>query len=608
MMTGETPGARGDSQVQKDTVDLFVWMLAEQLSILINQTLVPWLMEMNYGAQYDLPIFSLEAVSPADIVADLAIDESLDRMGIPTSVGEILERARRSPPRNGDENDNTQLVKAKAQQSANPQPPAGAGNPPFPNGNGQSANPFLSQGALGFGELPNGHSVIIAPEAVISRLGDTSHLSIESYLADAEGQAYDSFAEAVKFTGTKKDRLGREYYYVNGVRTSKEHLESGDKSKGFAKKATANPADRQAAIDHVAHHFQNPHELTASKMAIMPSIMAMMTVPQLKALKAQYGVTGGKRKDHYIELIRAKLAQEKDIVPQFVEDKPPAPTQDQLAGAAPKPQPAPQTAGSVSDPATHEEATFKDNGGKVKGTSYYKDLAESSKQWKKDNPFWNKVPGAEMPGVINPVCPDQSRPTVMSARQAGHLNNYTWGYDGELNKALRETGQPPPGDFGGSDLGKPPKNGPAMMADLMDMFDRAKPFRPPVTVYRGISGLKPEAFDSILSAAEAAQKSGGLATMPGFISTSTDESTGDAWSGYGEKGGIGFEIKAIHGLDLLPYTRFPPEYETLLQHNSRFKVVKVERNAYGGAKIYLEQVYPGGAAIHTLSGQSKPGV
>jgi hypothetical protein len=335
MMTGETPGARGDSQVQKDTVDLFVWMLAEQLATLINNTLIPWLMEMNYGAQYDLPIASLEAVSPADIVADLAIDESLDRMGIPTSVGEVLERARRSPPRNGDPNDNTQLVKAKAQQAAHPQPPAGAGNPPIPNGNGPSANPFLSQGALGFGELPNGHSLIIAPESVIARLGNAQHLSIESCLADAEGQAFDSFAETEHYTGTKKDRLGREYYYVNGVRTSKEHLESGDPSKKFAKRAAVSPQTRQNAIDHVTHHFQNPHELTPQTMASMPHVMALMTVPQLKALKAQYGVKGGKRKDHYIELIRAKLAGKKSAVP-------PAPTAEQLAAARPT-TPEPET-------------------------------------------------------------------------------------------------------------------------------------------------------------------------------------------------------------------------------------------------------------------------
>lgn len=187
-MTAADPNSRGDSQTQEGTADLVVWWLAEQLAAVWQHQLVPNLIDYNYGSLEDLPLISLEAVDPRDVIAQLGIDEALDRMGIPTSVEDLRDRAKRSPPKSLD--DSTQQVKKTA---TSPPPQA---NPNLPQ------NPFLD-GRLNFSEWAT--LLTLSRE----RVDDA---------ADMDVQLLDSFAETTKFTGQRKDRSGRTFCYQNGVR------------------------------------------------------------------------------------------------------------------------------------------------------------------------------------------------------------------------------------------------------------------------------------------------------------------------------------------------------------------------------------------------------
>jgi len=100
MMTGDGGvGARGDSGVQQDTADLFVWMLAVKVAAVFNEQLVEDLVTPNFGADVGLPTVSLEAPNPEAIVAELAIDQMLHSMNVPLSLEELYERSGRRPPK-----------------------------------------------------------------------------------------------------------------------------------------------------------------------------------------------------------------------------------------------------------------------------------------------------------------------------------------------------------------------------------------------------------------------------------------------------------------------------------------------------------------------------
>lgn len=201
-------------------------------------------------------------------------------------------------------------------------------------------------------------------------------------------------------------------------------------------------------------------------------------------------------------------------------------------------------------------------------------------QYRADHPHAKRDP--------NPALPDATRPPIASKETAEFINNYTWGYDGPLNKALRKTGLPPPGPFGSGETGKPPKDGPKMFAAIQEAFASARPFRPPVRVERGIDVLA-AVLGKLEKSARKALDSGGAAVMPGFVSTTTDE-------GGGFGGNVQFKIAAVHGLDTLPYSRFPQEKELLLNHDSRYTVKSVEWSGSGSDRtlhIELEQLPPG---------------
>jgi hypothetical protein len=125
MMEGNRPDARGNSIVQKDSAELFVWYLASLISECIKWQILPLLIVPNFGSDVNIPDVVLEAVNPKAILEDLAIDKMLQDLGLPLDPDDIYDRAGRAPP--------SDLTKAILPPSRmQPQTP----NPLQANGNG----------------------------------------------------------------------------------------------------------------------------------------------------------------------------------------------------------------------------------------------------------------------------------------------------------------------------------------------------------------------------------------------------------------------------------------------------------------------------------------
>lgn len=99
MLEGSNPGVRGNSSVQKENTDTFVWLLAITLAAALNQQVVPDLVDPNYGESIARPTVSLAAVTPDDIIAQLSIDEKLKQLGLDLSKSSLYDRAKRRPPK-----------------------------------------------------------------------------------------------------------------------------------------------------------------------------------------------------------------------------------------------------------------------------------------------------------------------------------------------------------------------------------------------------------------------------------------------------------------------------------------------------------------------------
>ncbi|HEY1191543.1 MAG TPA: ADP-ribosyltransferase [Gemmata sp.] len=210
---------------------------------------------------------------------------------------------------------------------------------------------------------------------------------------------------------------------------------------------------------------------------------------------------------------------------------------------------------------------------------------QPSAHYRQENPHANaqSLGDPDCTGNPNPKLPDHTRPSCPDVAIAKFVNNYTWGYDAPMNAALRNTGLPPPGDYGGNNYGKPAKSGPAMFAAIRGQFAKARAFGPPpITVGRGIT-VSGQKAGEMLAEAQAALASGGTVRLGGFVSTST----GNAFPG-----NVKYTIEAIHGLDVRAYSHFPNESELLLNHGCEYKVLKAERIG-STVHLHFQQVTTG---------------
>jgi SPP1 gp7 family putative phage head morphogenesis protein len=215
-----------------------------------------------------------------------------------------------------------------------------------------------------------------------------------------------------------------------------------------------------------------------------------------------------------------------------------------------------------------------------------------SVSWEKEHPHVAdlKSSGRVDQGIPNRNLPDSTRPPIPEKDVAQSLNDYSWGYDGPLNTTLRAGG----GDFalgklGGDSSGKPDIDGQQMHNNLQSVFARAGRIGPPpVTVHRGLQDLDEDTVSGIVEHARKAIDNDSIVTLPGYMSTSTSAKVAEGFTGE-----VQFVVKAVHGLDMRPYSHSGKEDELLLNHNSRFKVDYVEQDKKTGVwRIGLDQLLP----------------
>jgi hypothetical protein len=85
---------RGNSQVHQDTASLFKWHLSNAICNVLNDQdsgLIKDLVDLNFVAD-EYPRATLSAVDPAELQAEIAVDQGLAQMGFPLSLQELAER------------------------------------------------------------------------------------------------------------------------------------------------------------------------------------------------------------------------------------------------------------------------------------------------------------------------------------------------------------------------------------------------------------------------------------------------------------------------------------------------------------------------------------
>lgn len=134
MLEGTGTDNRGNSQVQKDTSEIFAWLYSATITAAINRQIVPDLVIPNYGPDAPIPIVQLGAINPADILADLAIDRLLlVDLGLDLSAEDVYKRSNRKSPMN-----DADRLPGRKQQAPTAAPTGGALPMPFSETSGTS--------------------------------------------------------------------------------------------------------------------------------------------------------------------------------------------------------------------------------------------------------------------------------------------------------------------------------------------------------------------------------------------------------------------------------------------------------------------------------------
>jgi hypothetical protein len=158
--------------------------------------------------------------------------------------------------------------------------------------------------------------------------------------------------------------------------------------------------------------------------------------------------------------------------------------------------------------------------------------------------------------------PDQARPTLHE-HEARAIKGYTI-YAKELNASLRS----------GDKLSEMDSK---IHEGLTSAFGRAKDFKEPVNVYRGMR-LPASDQGAFLKRITEAHARGEEITIPGYMSTSTSQKEAKAFAtAYNFPTRVVLEVKAKRGLDLQSFSYVPEQKEFLLDHNSKFTVGSVKK-------------------------------
>lgn len=268
IMTGSGGGeTRGSSAVQQDTVDLFINALVQATNSCINGQIVPDLVGPNYGDRVDYPTAVLESPNPEQIVAELAIDETLDRLGVPLSLTDLYERSGRRPPKD-DADKVTKPTGGGLPGMGGDQDFGGPGGP-----GGDDDNPFGG--------------------------GDQPDTDVDTNDEDDDAA---TFAEPhSRLTGTITDSRGRKRKYVNGRQvSSKAAGKAGKKGRsgGGSRTPAGLPKNPKKLTIQQAHAALNKMGYTLGKSSYDPA-----TRTQLYSMKFPSGKKGYLSTDEIKKLI-----------------------------------------------------------------------------------------------------------------------------------------------------------------------------------------------------------------------------------------------------------------------------------------------------------------
>lgn len=171
----------------------------------------------------------------------------------------------------------------------------------------------------------------------------------------------------------------------------------------------------------------------------------------------------------------------------------------------------------------------------------------------------------------NPVLHDHARPHL-EGRELAAVRDYSGELYEDVNAYLRT------GKGAGDEFIE------GTHAALQSAFAKARDLPEPVTVRRGmdVRRIPPAERAKFLASLAAAAGSGGEVRLSGYTSTSTRPDAALA-------GDTRVEIVARRGLDLKPYSDSPEEWEFLLDHDSRFRVLGLDESG-GKRVIRLEQI------------------
>lgn len=147
-LAGNVTEGRGDSTVHKTTSELFVWYLSCAAATVINDQLIPDIVDINY-ADSDYPTTWLGGVNDGDLKSALELDTGLLQLGLVQDPHDLARRYRRQL--SNDPQEALATLKLIRQLGAPEQPPPGMGGglggfggPP--GGGGDSVPPVLPGG------------------------------------------------------------------------------------------------------------------------------------------------------------------------------------------------------------------------------------------------------------------------------------------------------------------------------------------------------------------------------------------------------------------------------------------------------------------------------
>ena len=175
----------------------------------------------------------------------------------------------------------------------------------------------------------------------------------------------------------------------------------------------------------------------------------------------------------------------------------------------------------------------------------------------------------------NPLLPVESRPPLEDHERAA-LNHYTWLTDSVINQSLRA---------------KRPIWHPGIAKChkiIQSAFAKAKPFKTPVVVYRGIATPSLEVQQQLLDRARESYDKNKPLKFDGYVSASTKSS-----NYFTTTADIEYIIHAKKAIDMRPHSSKAGEAEALLDHGTQVLVHRVYfSNRKNRWVIEGEQVLP----------------